>query len=1754
MAAILACLLSSPNFENLSAKPIADFTATPLSGCAPLKIDFINRSTAAVDYFWNLGNTNTSKLAAPSAVYNIPGKYTVTLIVWDKTGATDTLVLRDFITVFKSPVAAFTADKKEVCAGDSVMLTDQSIKGDGDIVKYGWDLGNGDVIYGKARNYAWLAKGKYDISLAVTDENGCISTLKEYNYIAVNALPVVTMGSDIKAKCKAPVLIEFNSTASGTGPFSYAWDFGDSSNSVLPNPKHNYTQRGNYNVSLLVIDKNGCQRRLAETGMIKINPPVADFIAANTTICTNQHLQFFGRSTPADGSGEYTWNFGDGDSTNHAENPGKLYQNSGSYSVKLRYVWDKCTSYSQKPLVISVNPKPVVKLSMRDTVVCRNPHMQLKITASGSNIGNIQWYRDSLKNPIAVKNNTYTINQDTNRVIKIKVTAPSNLGCGVTSDSILVRIQGPFATAWVYKNMGCMPYNSGAEYTGKSEAPIKSYKWSCPPLNVSSTSKSVSFVNNRFGVNLLFLAVTDVNGCMDSNAYFLGAGIKVPADYTTDKKQICSNEPFKVINHSPIKSKDTVAFFWSWFNRDTIPFPGKDSAILKFRTEPKPKVRLTFTNNSYGCVTQDELFIDVMGPYLKGFVHPYCDKDTLTGLNQSSYYTSTWWRYQTAAGKVLKDFSLPIELPLTTKNLYLFAVNDTTHCKDSMLMDFNTDPQDAGFSYAIECKTHLLNTINGYSGVHDTLFTWTLTNATDGTQSTYRQRNLEKLFLPEGNYTLTLRVTNKKYVCTRSKTVKFKVLNAGAMKPVVSNISKSCFPVVLELRDDYFNNWKNPIWDVDKKTFVRDSVSVITLTYQSTEPQMWVHLRKSDDLGCKHDDSFLVKIGGPAPDIQLLGQNDQDCLNPVLSFKAGNKNPLQGVNYTYLWDFGTKKSNKQSDTVQMHGSGKLYVTLTISDDRGCNNSTSRSFQVKAGKPVARFKVLADTLVACPPLHVGFIDSSDEGSAPVNFRKWDFGDNTTSSKISTAKMYVIPGEYGVSLIVGNIVNCFDTFYVPKLAVVNGPKGSFKISNNNGCTPLNVNLSASVSKGVSRISFDMGDGVVLNNNNQNHQYTRAGIYVPRIILTDSNGCQFSPEPKDTIRVFARPEVRLNGGAVCANTQYRVSHSTKSADAIASIAWTLNGNSLGFGDSVNVKFTQIKNNYLGVTISSVNKCSDTANAVFVTYNAKAMLQTPKQELCLGNKINLIDKSSSDTNITHRWLYINHKLVTGSPYSYVANSRGIIPMSFIIRNSAGCYDSFSNQVFLKVGDTAAPPALEIYRSSVVDNFTTETRFAESREPDFKDQSLYVFRKNKWEKIATTTERADTNMLAKGLNTLNQSWCHQIRQRNFCGVETDSTKIAPHCTIETKAFGDTNASLVKWTPYIGWKNVAQYQIWRKPKNGECFALIDSVPGSNLSYNDTNVLCKMEYDYKIEGKKAGNYAINSFSDTAHCKPVHFRPVPAPEVWRTTVENNAFNLTEWVMPVKPRNPISYYSVYRNSNNGWELIADKVDSFKMNLQDHNTDVQNVKYSYYVTATDVCNTTSKASNVGRNIVLKVKGQGENQDAVLSWSPYIYWNEGVKSYSIERSIGGSSFIQIGEVDGHILSYIDNQIPKTCVQDIIYRVIATREQPVAYPDSSYHVVSVSNHSQYVPEIRFFVPNAFTPDANNLNEKFRPDGVFFSGYEMKIFNRWGQKVFDGTECLNAWDGTYENQPAPDGVYAYYIVAKDMGGKSYVFNGTITLLR
>ncbi|MEO8403681.1 MAG: PKD domain-containing protein [Chitinophagaceae bacterium] len=340
--------------------------------CLTQQVTFTDSSLAdpailPLTYSWDFGNGNTSVLQNPPPVTYVPGTYDVTLIVTN--GPCSYKVTRS-ITLSNEP-ADFSISRNPVCKNETFTLT-ATTSNAANIASYTWTIGGTTIANaGRSINYSIPATGSYSVTLALTDNNGCVTTKTINNYIIVNG-PTANFAPANAGGClnKTTTFID-GSTPAGTIR-NWRFDFGDGTqqNFTAPPFTHTYTQTGGYDVALTVTDAAGCTDTYALPTEMLVTNPAAGF-KADTFYCPQAPLQFV--DTSAGAGLTYLWNFGDG-ATGTGQNPQHSYPAGDNiYTVSL-VITDiaGCTDSVKKTNYIKIR-KPKAAFDIRDTTTICPP-------------------------------------------------------------------------------------------------------------------------------------------------------------------------------------------------------------------------------------------------------------------------------------------------------------------------------------------------------------------------------------------------------------------------------------------------------------------------------------------------------------------------------------------------------------------------------------------------------------------------------------------------------------------------------------------------------------------------------------------------------------------------------------------------------------------------------------------------------------------------------------------------------------------------------------------------------------------------------------------------------------------------------------------------------------------------------------------------------------------------------------------------------------------------------------------------------------------------------------------------------------------------------------------------------------------------------------------------------------------------------------------------------------------------------------
>jgi gliding motility-associated-like protein len=91
-------------------------------------------------------------------------------------------------------------------------------------------------------------------------------------------------------------------------------------------------------------------------------------------------------------------------------------------------------------------------------------------------------------------------------------------------------------------------------------------------------------------------------------------------------------------------------------------------------------------------------------------------------------------------------------------------------------------------------------------------------------------------------------------------------------------------------------------------------------------------------------------------------------------------------------------------------------------------------------------------------------------------------------------------------------------------------------------------------------------------------------------------------------------------------------------------------------------------------------------------------------------------------------------------------------------------------------------------------------------------------------------------------------------------------------------------------------------------------------------------------------------------------------------------------------------------------------------------------------------------------------------------------------------------------------------------------------------------------EMAVYIPNAFSPDNDNINDEFKVYGVGIAKVKMWIFDRWGEKIFWTDEMEKGWNGRKNDVPVKSDIYIYKVEIVDLKGAKTMHNGHVTVVR
>ena len=660
-----------------------------------------------------------------------------------------------------------------------------------------------------------------------------------------------------------------------------------------------------------------------------------------------------------------------------------------------------------------------------------------------------------------------------------------------------------------------------------------------------------------------------------------------------------------------------------------------------------------------------------------------------------------------------------------------------------------------------------------------------------------------------------------------------------------------------------------------------------------------------------------------------------------------------------------------------------------------------------------------------------------------------------------------------------------------------------------------------------------------------FTDPGFHTINLLATDEHGC--SAETTLIVEVFPLPEAdfTVSDQESCAPAELLFTDQTPGA--IVSWEWMFGDGFFGAGrDPVHV---YLNNGTYDVTVmvQDANGCRDTlTKPAFVNLESPfAAFSVSDTVACPGSLILFSDESQSRRPIVSwDWAFGDTQTSQGSNTQHRYGQSGIYDVTLLVTDDEGCTGSITLPQYIRIQDDVPAEPVQMIAASVVSDEAVELTYEryESRLDDFGAYFIYRSVNGvQYQAVDSVSDQNQTTYVDHGLNTLHLRYWYKVVPHNLCGNPAPWDAMQAHATVQLETFPGLDQATLSWTRYLGWQQVDRYEIYRvtgyEPGNQ---MFLGSVSGTDSSFLDLGYRCDENHHYRVVA--FGN-STKAASDSSFTDPFHEGPQIPTDVIRATVENNSSVLVEWNEP--PVDMADRVIVERSSGSGFVVVADlPVGAAKSS--DPTAKVTKESYVYRVATIDSCGDATPMGLTGKTILLSA--QNEFSGNRLSWTPYEGWVGGVEGYVLEvfdESL--QAFRVVAQLAGNTTAYFDQA---TILQQGTYCYRVT-----AWEWGGGKETSQSNEACVTPSPYLYLPNAFSPNGDGINDAFGIGLNAVGSFQLDIYDRWGKLMFSTSSQEDPWLGyTAEGMAAPEGVYVFKLVANGYSGETLVRSGTVTLVR
>lgn len=1042
-----------------SSVPEAIFSQSDETFCLNknLDVEFYNHSIyqnqdTITKYTWDLGDTviyTTDTFAVVTHRFKKANTYPIILTAETKYGCKHQALL--VVDVLPSPKCNFIFTRKDTCFNtNGIELKNNTVPDKNELKRYKWYFTEGFVQSNSnpgPRKYN--SAGNYKVMLIYEYNNGCIDTMVQDVKIVPNPDANFTFPNATYCSLDS---IAFASTSTGSArPWQYKWNWGDSTFSSDSAVKKAFVKYGNTSVRLDVTDINGCRDSVIKSLFVN-ETPVVDFDISKDTQCFQGHsFNFVNTTVFGGGSLNYTWNLGDGNTSNDSNVLNKTYATDSVYTVTLSTTTSVGCNAS-KTRNAYLGGYPDVSFSVNKDTQCYRGNSFEFTNSSAIDKGDIIAYMWTLGNgdtsyQESIVNHHYQ-SEDT---FEVRLIGHSDLGCSDTTFKNVVTFAQGKANFAVNDAVQCQDQNGFALGNGSS---VKygnlTYLWHFGNGGNSTLTQPYVRYTNPGTFNIRLITTTDHN-CKDTLLLPVTVNASPKASFNTVADNQCFRDnDFEFNSTSTLSQGQISQSYWSfgdgiedstasvnhtYTTEDTFDvtlvvvsdlgcFDTISKSVVVF---PQPKANFT-VNADEQCLKQHKYILKNYTSLLEGnltYNWSFGDGTVSTDTN----YTKTY----------AKDSTYTVRLISSSSN----------NCKDTAYRTLTLHPSpNAKFVMGIDTQCFRGNSfdfVNQSNAPKSSIIGYDWQMGDGIYKSTPSVINYS--YATEDTFEIRLVIQNDKY-CFDTFTRRAITFAQPIVDFTVPNDSQ-CW------QKNYFvinNNTKlkygvlSNSWDFGDNTSSTE-FTPSTKKYPNKSAAYTIRYKAVSEHGCSDSGSHrIVLLERPVSEFSI---NDSiQCFKGHL-FSFANNTTFSAMNtLNYWWDYGNGNKHQGFDPQDATYStpDKYPVQLvTYSSLTNC------------------FDTLVKVVIPAPHANVDFTMNNDSqcfrfnkfvmnNVSGVQFGEmsylWRFGDNTNDTARLPVKSYSSEGLYNIGLLVTTNYGCQDSLY-KNIGFYATPKAQFDIDDSIQC---------------------------------------------------------------------------------------------------------------------------------------------------------------------------------------------------------------------------------------------------------------------------------------------------------------------------------------------------------------------------------------------------------------------------------------------------------------------------------------------------------------------------------------------------------------------------------------------------------------------------------------------------------------------------------------------------------------------------------